>query len=279
MMIELAGITFNDTGRGWVFADLVDWYSVPDSKAPDEPIPQAHGSFDPGVDWRSSAAISFTAGYIGDSKAECIAALEAFNAVGSSSTAATMRVTDELRTTGREVSIRHIGVPDFFGYDQYEVHFAVDVLAHDPFRYGPDVMLTTGLPDLSGGLVFPVAFPIEFATSGSPGRIAMVNEGTQATRPRFAVVGGLADGFSLACIETGHEIRFEFPLSDSDVVTVDARSGRAWLNAEENSVTGYLTKAEWWSVPPGATRTVQFNALGGSSGAPMLTGVIAPAYL
>ncbi len=278
-MIELAGITFRDSGRGWVFADLIDWYSVPDSKASDDPIPQGHGSFDPGTDWRSSAAISFTAGYIGDSAVEVLSAVEDFNAVGTSSEIQVMRVTDALRATSRQVSVRHIAVPDFLNYDSFEAHFAVDVLAWDPLRYGDPVVTTAGLPSLSGGIAFPIVFPIDFATTGDPGRLVLTNAGKQATWPLFTVSGGLAGGFSLRCIETGQEIRFEFPLAVSDVVTVDVQSGQAWINDESNVLSGYLTKSEWFAVPAGGVRTVQFNAIGAVTGTPILTGSVAPAWL
>jgi len=279
VIIELAGITFADSGRGWVFADLVDWYTVPDSKAEDESIPQGHGSFDPGVDWRSSAAISFTAAYIGNSAAEVLEAVEEFNSAGTSEDIQVMRVTDVLRATSRQVSIRRIGVPDFYNYDSFEAQFAVDVLAWDPLRYGDPVVTTTGLPSLSGGLAFPIVFPIDFASAGDPGRLVLTNAGKQPSRPQFTVTGGLAGGFSLVCIETGQEIRFEFPLSVSDVVTVDARSGQAWINDESNVLSGYLTKSEWFPVPAGGVRTVQFNAIGAVTGTPTLTGIVSPAWL
>lgn len=279
MIVELPGITLTEGSEGWVIADLVGWYSMPDSKSPIDEIPQQHGAFDPGVDWRTSAAISFTAGYIGTSHAECVSAVEQFNGALANSSNTPMRVTDGGRATSRTVSVRHVGVPDFFDYDQHEVHFAVDMIAPDPFRYGDAVTASAGLPSLAGGLTFPITFPITFTSTGDPGRIVLSNEGTQETWPQFTVRGGLSDGFSLVAVETGREIRFEFPLSDTDEVTVDPRSGQAWINDPSNAVGGFLTVRDWWSVPPGASRTVQFNGLGSVSGSPLLTGVIAPAYL
>lgn len=212
MMIEFAGITFQDTGRGWVFADLIDWYTLPDSKAPNDPIPQGHGSFDPGVDWRSAAAISFTAGFIGSSQAECLAAVESFTAIGATRTAQVIRVTDDLRATRREVSIRHIAVPDFFGYDSYEVHFAVDLLAWDPVRYGDLVTVSAGPPTAGGGLEYPLHSPsgaLYYGANGTLGRVTVTNAGTADVWPVITVTGEIEDGFEVRCLDVNMTLRYE----------------------------------------------------------------------
>lgn len=273
MIVELGDITFNDTGRGWVFADLIDWYSLPDSKSPDIPIPQGHGSFNPGTDWRSAAAISFTAGYIGDSKAECLQAVEALNAIGGASK--TMRVTDELRATSRTVSVRHIGVPDFFGYDQYEVHFAVDVLAWDPIRYADAEELVTGLPEAGGGLEYElyegdVGGTLYYGDLGNLGRVTAVNTGTADTWPFFEVSGELTDGFYLQRLDTGDVLRYDRVVPAGSTVTIDSRTGAVLVDGVSDAST-YLTRDQFFSVPAMGSVDIQFNAIGGSSGSPQLS--------
>lgn len=282
--IELGGVTFQDhpaiadaSPTGWFFQDLIDWYGVPDSKAPAELVPQAHGSFDPGVDWREPATPSFVAIYVGSSEADALAAAEEFCELGTSEDQQVMRVTDALRTTSREVSVRRVKQRDHRGA-RY-IMFDVDTLAPDPLRYGDEVVGSTGLPSLTGGLAFPIVFPIDFATTGDTGRIVTANTGKQDTFSRFVVTGGLAGGFSLIDVEDGREIRFEFPIDVGHAVTVDQRTGRAWLDSEENTLTGYLTKSEWWPVPAGGTRSVQFNSIGAVTGTPTLTAYTAPPYL
>lgn len=273
MNIELAGITFNDTGRGWVFADLIDWYTLPDSKAPNVPAPQAHGSFDPGTDWREAAAISFTAGYIGDSEAECLQAVESFTAVGSSTTAETMSVTDALRTTSRDVSIRHIGVPDFYGYDQFEVHFAVDVLAWDPIRYGDLVTVSTGLASGGGGLEYPLGTPsgaLYYGANGNLGRVTATNPGTADTWPVFIVSGQLDAGFQITCLETNSALRYDRVVPAGTTVTIDSRTGSVLVDNISDAST-YLTREEFFSIPAGGSCDIQFAAIGASSGSPMMT--------
>lgn len=278
--VQLGDIVFQEFATsGWVLTGLIDWVSTPSSKAESDSIPQGHGAFDGGRDWREAAIPSFKASYLGSSEADALEAVEALNALVTpdGDDVVVMSVTDALRTTSRDVSVRNVDVADQHGRSVIEV--AVDCFAWDPFRYGPELVVETGLPMLSGGITFPITFPIDFGTSGDPGRLVLTNEGRQPSRPVFTASGGMAGGFSLACVETGQELRFEFPLAVSDSVTLDARSGQVWINDESNQMSGWLTKAEWFSVPPGGVRTVQFNAIGAVSGTPRLTGRVAPAWL
>lgn len=277
MMIELAGVTFNDTGRGWVFADLVDWYTLPDSKAENIPVPQAHGSFDPGQDWRSAAAISFTAGYIGDSKAECIAAAEEFTALGSLVSGPVMRVTDELRATERQVSVRHIGVPDFFGYDQFEVHFAVDVLAPDPIRYGSSVQYSTGLATAGGGLEYPLHSPsgaLYYGANGNLGRVSITNSGTASVWPTVLVSGEFTNGFFIQRLDTGQVVRYDRVVPAGSTLFINFRTGEVLIDGLSDGST-YLTRDEFFAIGPGETVDVQLNAISGSSGSPLATFTVA----
>lgn len=280
MMIEIAGITFSDTGRGWVFADLIDWYTLPESKSQSVPMPQAHGSFNPGRDWRSAAAISFTAGFIGDSEAECLTAVETFTAVGSTQTSSILSVTDALRTTRREVSIRQIGVPDFFAYDQYEVHFEVDVLAWDPIRYGSPLSQVTGLPQAGGGLEYPLHSPagaLYYGSNGTLGRVTLVNEGTADVWPSFVVTGTLTDGFFIQNLGDGSVLRYDRVVPAGSTVTIDSRTGRVLVDGQSDAST-YLTRDQFFPVPAGSSIDVQFNAISTSSGTPTMTATMRPGW-
>jgi hypothetical protein len=275
VIIELGGLTLSDTGRGWVFADLIDWYTVPDSKSAVIATPQGHGAFNPGRDWRSAAAISFTAGYIGNSAAECVAAVETFTGIVNAVSAPTMRVTDALRSTSREVSVRHIGVPDFFTHDQFEVHFAVDVLAWDPVRYGDVVTYSTGLASGGGGLEYPLhdggsGGSLYYGAVGSLGRVEVVNEGTADTWPVFEVSGTLGDGFYIQCLGDGSILRYDRVVPAGTTVSIDSRTGQVLVDGVSDAST-YLTQDEFFAVPAGGTCVVQFNAISTSSGTPTMT--------
>jgi hypothetical protein len=170
-----------------------------------------------------------------------------------------------------QVKVRHL--------DDVTCEFSMVIECPDPFKYGPEVSVSTGLPSAAGGFSWPLKWPIGWGARGDSGRLVLPNVGRQGSWPRFTVTGGLDAGFSLTCVDTGDEIRFEFPMAETDYVSLDSATGQVWINDPGNNASGFLTRSEWFVVPAKGTRTVQFNRLGGSSGSPVLTGVVAPAYL
>jgi len=157
------------------------------------------------------------------------------------------------------------------------VDFEIPVMAKDPRTYGPDVIVSTGLPTSGGGIAFPITFPIDFGTPGTPGRAVTTNAGEAETYTRIDVTGGLGGGFSAVCVETGQEVRFERPIPLGSVIAVDFRTGQAIIDGQ-SPVSSSLTRREWWTNPPGVLRTIQFNAIGSVTGAPTLTAYTPPAY-
>lgn len=269
------------TGPGFVFSKLTDWISLPDSKAPSIPIPQRHGNFDGGEDW-SAAAIISVEGYIrGLTRAQAIQMQSELKRVRSLASLSTMRLDDPADAAGptsRQVSVKRVKVSDIRNHRH--VPFTIDVESPDPFRYGETVQSgPVGLPSLSGGLVFPLVFPLDFAVTGELGRIITPNAGEQPTASIFRVTGGLSGGFTLQSIEDGKIIRFEFPIGVDESVTIDTATGLAYLGSEDNNLSGFLTRSEFWEVPAADFSTVQFTGLGDVTGTPTLTGFTAPAYL
>jgi hypothetical protein len=155
--------------------------------------------------------------------------------------------------------------------------FSIPLMMKDPHSYGPTITKSTGLPVTGGGLEFPLVFPLDFHTSGTSGRIITTNLGETETVSSLSVTGGMSGGFSLICIELGYEIRLERQIPDGSEVTIDMRTGQAFIDAE-SAVSGFLTSRQWWTNPPGETRTIQFNSIGAVTGTPILTAHTAPAY-
>ncbi|MEE8725548.1 MAG: hypothetical protein SOI15_05695 [Bifidobacterium crudilactis] len=120
-------------------------------------------------------------------------------------------------------------------------------------------------------------FPVDFGADGVDGRARFTNEGTAPASVRFRVSGGLPDGFSLRCVETGDVLSFRRPVASDDYVLLDSSDGSVLLNGV-SPVSGYLTDDDWWQVGPGETCTVQFTSLGGVQGSPLLVLSGSPAY-
>lgn len=268
------GLLFSSEESTRTIESLQGWFSPPALRVNVDLIPRADGAFEPDVAYYSARVITIAGLLSADSAAGL---LEQLDELASLPRDGDLEVTDDAGP--RQLRVSLFGTPDSRVLSDVVASYAIQLLAADPLKYGPTISASTGLPTSSGGLVFPFVFPVDFGAGGDPGRVVLSNAGRQASWPQFTVSGGLAGGFSLSCVETGQEIRFEFPMAVSDVVTVDPRSGQAWINAESNQLSGYLTRSEWFAVPAGGSRTVQFNAIGAVSGTPMLTGMVAPAWL
>ncbi|KAB1647468.1 hypothetical protein F8O06_02710 [Pseudoclavibacter sp. CFCC 14310] len=276
--VTLGGIVFDGQYpvHGWMLDDLTDWFSLPDSKAESVARPQAHGSFDPGTDWRAGSVHTLTAGYAGASTAEVERALRTLNGLAGTNTLVRCEVALPSGVTHRMVSIRRIDAPPVYNLP-FVTGIKIDLLAPDPCAYGTEVSAVTGLPTAGTGVQFPFAFPADFGTPGDPGRVVFVNEGTAPTPLRFRVSGGMSDGFSLKCIESSDVLTLSRPLPVGSSVTLDSSDGTAMLDGV-SPVSGFLTDDDWWQVGPGETCTIQFEALGDVTGSPQLQVTGAPAW-
>ncbi len=275
-IIADGGVYVTRTGHGWGLQDISDWMSLPSSKSDVYERPQSHGAFDTGTDWRQSASFTVTLAYMGDSIADLDEAIIALTGLASSTELITCTFDDGNYLTTRLVSIRKIDVPSHRGMKRVQ-GITVDLLAPDPFAYGASSNASTGLPKAGGGVRFPIRFPADFGAAGDAGRAVFTNTGTAPTPLKFKVSGGMSDGFSLRCVETGDTLTFKRPLDVSDYVLLDSSDASVLLNGV-SPVSGFLVQDDWWTVPPGGTCTVQFNAIGVVYGVPTLELSGAPAY-
>jgi hypothetical protein len=165
-------------------------------------------------------------------------------------------------------------------HGQLHFTFAVDMLAVDPRRYtlGPDgdgssgvEVVSTGLPSAGTGLVYPITYPLDYGTPGNIGRITVHNTGTAMSFSILEVTGGLSGGFELQEVSSGNRLRFERAVPVGSTVTLNPRTGTVTIDGPTNDVSGFLTRREWWGVPPGAVQEIQFNAIGTPTGTPTLT--------
>lgn len=275
--VSLGGMVFaGNATQGWILQGIDGWNSLSGSKADVVERPQAHGAFDPGTDWRQSGVFALTVAFVGAAYADTVAAIRNLTGLGAVDSLLPLVVTDESGSTTRMVSIRKIDVPDLHGLPSVG-GIALDLLAPDPFAYGDSTSASTGLPKAGGGVQFPVQFPVNFGVAGDDGRAIFTNTGTAPTPLRFKVSGGMSDGFTLRCVETGDTLTFVRPLDVSDYVILDSYDASVLLNGV-SPVSGFLVQDDWWTVPPGGTRTVQFNAIGVVTGVPTLELSGAPAY-
>ncbi|MFP7833138.1 hypothetical protein [Marisediminicola sp. LYQ134] len=301
---EIGGLTFQGTRQpnGLHFRRIIDWDSLPESKNQEEDRPNDHGSFGGGEDFRRGATTSIEGWFQGEDREEALLARrQILGALQGQDRRIT--VTDELGPTSRDVSVRRVTLGDIFGF-RFEI--SVDMFAKDPRRYGPEVPESTGIPVAGGGLQWQVGssgtfggsgffggdtifggsdtgsaglvWPITWESGGSDGRITVENDGNADTYSLLEITGGLEDGFSAVEVGTGREIRFERFIDSASTVYLNPRTGAAYIDEPGNDVSGYLTRADWFSIPPGGTSVIQFFPLGTVTGTPTLTARTAPAF-
>lgn len=153
----------------------------------------------------------------------------------------------------------------------------------DPFWYGPTQSGTTGLPSTSGGLVYPLSYPLAYGTTVS-GAVSCRNVGSEATPPLFTVVGPISPGFTITSIEDQLSLTYTGALGANDTVVINTADGSVWLNTVSDRRQN-LAYSTWPSIPaanpatgaPGV-RTFAFTTTGSATAATM-TVSWAPAYV
>lgn len=280
-VVTFCGITFDGASAdpGFGLAKLPGWYDAAPVREEGRRRPISDGNF--GVDrfYRDARVITVRGRWVGESIEEAYekrAELEAMQLDGKPSQ---LSVTDHFGT--RTVMARLANAPQMSD-ELYAPWFdyAFEVIADDPNKYGPESVLTTGLPTSGTGLVYPITYPLNYGTGGDPGRVTLTNTGRAPTTPTFEVLGGLSLGVELVEITTGSFLRLERPISVSSTVFFHPRTGRVYLDDPTNDISSFLTRREWagFTIPAGESRTVQFNGLGVASGSPLLTARFSPAY-
>lgn len=276
-----------EPGSPWVYdnATLDAWYALPSADPKVSKRPNAHGSYNLGQVFTKEHRPIVVGQYYGDDAAAALVARNRLNALFSDGKPITMRVTDSLGVTSRQVWLLEASAA--WRYDFSHFPFDLSFLAPDPRRYGPDIVAgPEGMPSAGSGLVWnlgtaPSTLYFDWGTAGAAGQVTLTNTGSAATFPRISVggAGAFAAGFRLTEVETGRELTFERATNLGDVIVFDSRTQRATISNGGGDVTGFLSSRDWFSIPPGVTRRYQVNPLGAVSGAPTITVNAAPAFM
>lgn len=283
MRVEVGGLEIVDGLGPWTLMALGGWHDGVAVRSQRADRPQAHGTFAT-RGWRSGRAITVAGEVHVDGHAAAAAARNAITACLADGTFGDMRVTDPDGTVTSAL-VQLDGKPLVtWGPNGDVVVFDLQFYAPDPLRYGDPVALDTGFPKPGGGLRFPlftdgaarVGF-LDFGAPGTSGRITLTNHGTAAGHPQYTVVGPVPpEGFDIVCVETGERITFSEGVSAGSTLVLDSATGRVLLNGDGDK-SGALTRADWFTVPPGGTCTIAFLNRGASSDA-VLTATLRPSW-
>lgn len=258
--VVLCGVGFSGTSTpddGLVYTELTDWDGVTGARGAGDPVPSGHGSYRRSEVWRESRAISMKGAILADTVDEFHRIKKRVEAIPS---LGEMRVDQGDGYWTRGVEIDTISIPDFRGGTAVE--FTIDMLAPDPVRYSE--WLTAGpatLPERSGGLILPAAFPWHLGESVWP-KATVENWGELPVLPRVTVTGSAP-----SITVRGGPYRLEFGAFDGELV-FDSEQRRAWLNGTD--VTRDMVRREWPQVAPGEVADFFFDTDGVSAGTELL---------
>lgn len=134
------------------------------------------------------------------------------------------------------------------------VRWGVTLYCADPRLYSDTLTISSYDPtDLgSGGLVFPLGFPLDFDAGGGAGSLVVENAGTVSTPPVLTVTGPVVNP-TLDNDTLGLSIRTrDCGLASGDTLVVDVASRTVRLNGTTSrpdlvDVAG----THWWELAPG----------------------------
>lgn len=266
----------DDTLIGWVYTSIDGWYDGPGVRASFTPRTFDHGSFDSPV-YRDVRVVTLTGVYMGSSYADAVAQSMLLAALLGDGTPGVITV------DGISATVRLSGQPSMSWIGDAAFNYQASFTAVDPKKYAtplsPAAISMIGTS--SGGLVFPLVNTVfRWGTVSLPPIAMLTNPGTADTSVQMTVAAGasaLTGGFQIVETTTGSVLQYSDDLPAGSSVAFDSATGSVILNGTANR-RGSLTIAQWWQIPAGATRTVTFTGLAGTSATATLTASTRPAY-
>ena len=277
--VTIDGVAFVDTGEtGRVYTRLAGWYGSPPVRADAVERPGADGAFSVSKAYRSPRSVTFEGNLFGASSNAAMVLWSEFAGVQSSGAPVTITVEDDFGLLSAVASLD--GPVSIEAISRDSASVTATFICYDPIKYGPVRTLTTGLPTSGGGLTYELFEPdgeLDYGANGLLGRVTLTNVGTAAVYPKFTVTGALTTGFFVQRLDTGQRLRYDRVVPAGSNVVIDSRTGSVVVDGTSDGST-YLTVAEFFAVEAGASFDVQFNAIGGSSGTPLLAAQISDGY-
>lgn len=270
-LIHIDDMTFSPDGStGFIFTNLQGWLGSPPMRTSPDVYPNSDGAPLPDKNNRAPRVITFDGALAGVSEQDAAENFfDRFAALQSSGVPIIFSVERDWGTRSCTVSLMDSAEVTDLG-DGVVAAVTAQFIAYDPVKYGPAAILSTGLASGGGGLEYPLGSPsgaLYYGANGDLGRVTLSNEGTAPVWPSVTVTGALTTGFYVQRLDTGQTVRYDRVVPAGSTVSVDFRTGEVLVDGLSDGST-YLTRYEFWSVGPGESFEVQFNAIGGSSGTP-----------
>lgn len=146
-----------------------------------------------------------------------------------------------------------------------QVTWQAELRCPDPRRYGAEQQLLLNLPSVTGGVRFPLRFPVRFTGSSTSGDEAAVNGGNE-TAPATVTFTGPLTNPKITNLATGQWVQYNDTLATSnDFVVIYLRNPMVALLQGTALRTGKVTTGGGgtWGLAPGSNQ-ISFRAASGS---------------
>lgn len=152
--------------------------------------------------------------------------------------------------------------------------WSFQVAAPDPRKFGTSLTASTGLPSSSGGVSFPLTFPVTFNATTVTGQVTLTNPGNETGPLLIRIDGPTVPGETLVGpvvthVSSGLSLVFStsLTLGVGEFITIDPEVPEV-LAQGQSSRNGWVTGRGWPGFEPGVN-TYSFSAVAGTPTASM----------
>jgi len=166
-------------------------------------------------------------------------------------------------TGSKQATVRRSGKPLMAYVTDRIATYSVLVTAADPRRYSTSLQTgTTGLPSTTGGLTYPITFPITWSATTVSGQINAVNSGSIDTRPILTIAGPVVAPTVSALYPDGtvRQLAYSLDLASGDVLAIDTDAHTVILNGGVSRRRFMTVPGGWPTIPAGASVAYQFQS-------------------
>jgi hypothetical protein len=260
LQVTLGGLRLgavDSSGVAWYLQTLEGWDS-PEIRSEFTEREADHGSWASPV-YFGSRPITLSGTVEAQSRAELQGAMDELYAAAAL-TDTTLTVWED---TPKQATVRRSGKLLTQYLTDSKATWSVLVTAADPRRYSTTLQSgTTGLPSTTGGLIYPVTFPVTFSATTVSGQINAVNSGSMETRPVLAIAGPVVAPTVSALYPDGtvRQLIYSLDLASGDVLTIDTDAHTAMLNGSVSRRRFLTASAGWPTIPAGSSVNYQFQS-------------------
>lgn len=139
------------------------------------------------------------------------------------------------------------------------VTFSIQLVAPDPrkFSSNPTTLSTLLASGGSGGVMYPVTYPVSYGVPGVPGALQLTNHGTADADPLCVLKGPLTSPLLIRG-DTGDTVTYNGTLSATDTLVIDFNTGNVTLNGVNRR--SLVSALNWFSIPANSSISLLFRS-------------------